>query len=60
METNNHQRDFIANLTVTIPYNGRNIPLQDSIVRLVSLEIGGSGFRLDYVDINLNLMKNKI
>ena len=51
-EANNHQREFIPSLTVPIPYNGKRRPNNDSILRLVKMEIGGSGFRLKSVVIN--------
>ena len=41
-----HQRDMVLNRTFDVPYSGRKRPKQDTILRSVTEQIGGSGFRL--------------
>ena len=57
LQANNHQRDFIPILTVPIRYSGHRTPKDDSIIRSVMIEIGGSGFRLESVVMNHYLTK---
>ena len=41
-----HQRNMVLNRTFDVPYSGRKRPKQDTILRSVTEQIGGSGFRL--------------
>ena len=54
-----HQRDMVLNRTFDVPYSGRKRPTQDAILRSVTMQIGGSGFRLKSFVINHCLKKKK-
>ena len=51
-EVRGHQRNMVLNRTFDVPYSGRKRPTQDAILRSVTMQIGGSGFRLKSFVIN--------